>query len=97
MMSSAPARRDKEASFHALRYVPCVLIEDLPVNSVRNNHIWLTNLTLSKMTEKDTSTVKSYADSAVAAGQSLLGSITGNPVDKVSSTPPSQEVIAIIF
>lgn len=49
------------------------------------------------MTDKDTSTVKSYADSAVAAGQSLLGSITGNPVDKVSSTPPSQEVIAIIF
>jgi len=34
------------------------------------------------MTDKDTSTVKSYADSAVAAGQSLLGSITGNPVDK---------------
>lgn len=38
------------------------------------------------MTDKDTSTLKSYADSAVAAGQSLLGSITGNPVDKVSNT-----------
>lgn len=37
-----------------------------------------------KMTDKNTSTVKSYADSAVAAGQSLFGSITGNPVDEVS-------------
>lgn len=50
-----------------------------------------------KMTDKNTSTVKSYADSAVAAGQSLLGTITGNPVDKVSSNNLSSQDLSSFF
>lgn len=36
-----------------------------------------------KMADKESSSAKSYVDQAIAAGQSALGSLTGNPADKV--------------
>lgn len=36
------------------------------------------------MADKEASSGKSYIDSAIAAGQSVLGSITGNQADKVT-------------
>lgn len=36
------------------------------------------------MSDKDSSTAKSYLDSAIAQGQSALGSLTGSTGDKVS-------------
>lgn len=36
------------------------------------------------MSDKETSTLQSYVDSAVGAAQSALGSITGSSADKVS-------------
>lgn len=36
-----------------------------------------------KMADKESSSAKSYVDQAIAAGQSALGTLTGNPADKV--------------
>lgn len=38
------------------------------------------------MSDKDSSTAKSYLDSAIAQGQSALGSLTGSTGDKASQT-----------
>lgn len=35
------------------------------------------------MSDKNTSTLQSYVDSATSAVQSAIGAVTGNPADKV--------------
>lgn len=40
------------------------------------------------MSDKNTSTLQSYVDSATSAVQSAIGAVTGNPADKVRSAPP---------
>jgi len=43
------------------------------------------------MSDKNTSTLQSYVDSASGAIQSAIGSFTGNSQDKVSSTEKWRE------